>query len=57
MRAVFDACEPRSEVLTGELRDEMFAARLKDVIERTADLVYGCSAGTSPSLAEAVLRP
>jgi len=57
MRAVFDACEPRSEVLTGELRNEMFAARLKDMIQETADPVYGCSTGTSPSLAEAVLRP
>ena len=41
MKTVFDACRPRDEVLTGELRDEMFAARLKDVIDGTADPVYG----------------
>lgn len=41
MKTVFDTCVPRSEVLKGELRDEMFAARLKDVIEGTADDIYG----------------
>jgi len=41
MKTVFETCRPRSEVLQGELRDEMFAARLRDVIEGTADKVYG----------------
>lgn len=40
LRTVFDACEPRPEVLTGELREEIFAARLRDVIEGRADDVY-----------------
>ena len=43
MTTVFDACVPRDEVLSGELRDDMFAARLKDVIDGTADPVYGDS--------------
>ncbi|MBE3038336.1 MAG: hypothetical protein IMZ62_05950 [Chloroflexi bacterium] len=41
MKTVFESCVPREEVLEGELKDEMFAARLRDVIERTADPVYG----------------
>ncbi len=40
MKAVFDTCAPRPEVLEGDLREEIFAARLKDVIEGTADRVY-----------------
>ena len=40
MRTIFDSCEPRSEVLKGELRDEIFAARLRDVIIGKADPVY-----------------
>lgn len=40
MRTIFESCVPRDEVLTGELRDEMFAARLRDVIEGTADPIY-----------------
>ena len=40
MKTIFDTCEPRSEVLGGELREEIFAARLKDVIEGNADDVY-----------------
>ena len=40
MKTIFDNCEPRPEVLRGELREEIFAARLRDVIERTADPVY-----------------
>ena len=40
MRPIFETCTPRPEVLTGDLRDEMFAARLKDVIEGMADPVY-----------------
>lgn len=41
MKTVFETCDPRPEVLKGELRDEMFAARLKDVIDGSADPVYG----------------
>jgi len=40
MKTFFDTCEPRPEVLKGELRDEIFAARLRDVIEGRADPVY-----------------
>jgi hypothetical protein len=38
---IFDTCIPRSEVLSGELRDEQFAARLKDVVDEHAEPVYG----------------
>lgn len=41
MKAIFDTCVPRDEVLQGELKDDMFAARLRDVIDCTADPVYG----------------
>jgi hypothetical protein len=40
MRTIFDACEPRSEVLQGELKEEIFAARLKDVLDGKAEKVY-----------------
>ena len=40
MRTVFQSCEPRSEVLHGLLREEIFAARLRDVIEGQADPIY-----------------
>jgi hypothetical protein len=40
MLSIFRACEPRAEVLSGDLRKEIFAARLQDVIEGTADKVY-----------------
>lgn len=40
MRTVFDCCKPRAEVLTGELRDEMFAAKLRNVIEGHSDRIY-----------------
>jgi len=40
MDAIFDSCQPRPEVLKGELREEIFAARLKDVIDGRADRVY-----------------
>ncbi|NPV68429.1 MAG: ATP-binding protein [Anaerolineae bacterium] len=40
MLSIFRACEPRTEVLSGELREEIFAARLRDVIEGQADAVY-----------------
>ncbi len=40
MKSIFQACEPRPEVLTGELKEDIFAARLTDVIRGTADPVY-----------------
>jgi hypothetical protein len=40
MKTIFETCEPRQEVLTGELREEIFAARLKDVMDGTADPIY-----------------
>lgn len=45
MHSIFDLCKPRDEVLKGELREDIFAARLKDVMDGTADDVYG-NAGT-----------
>ncbi len=41
MHSIFELCTPRDEVLKGELREDIFAARLKDVIEGVADPVYG----------------
>ncbi len=40
MKTIFELAIPRNEVLQGDLREDMFAARLKDVMERTADDVY-----------------
>ncbi len=40
MRTIFEGCRPREEVLSGELRDEMFAAKLEDVVGGTADPIY-----------------
>ena len=40
MRTIFDTCEPRPEVLKNGLREEIFAAQLKDVIDGNADDVY-----------------
>lgn len=40
MHQLFDGCQPRPDVLSGELRDEMFAAKLEDVAQGTADPVY-----------------
>ncbi len=40
MKTIWDTCEPRPEVLKGDLRDELFAARLRDVIVGQADPVY-----------------
>ena len=40
MKTIFDSCDPRPEVLKGELREEIFAARLKDVMDGEADRVY-----------------
>ena len=41
MKTIFELTEPRDEVLKGELSEELFAARLKDVMDKTADPVYG----------------
>jgi len=40
MKTVFETCIPRNEVLSGDLREEMFAARLRDVMDKTADDIY-----------------
>lgn len=40
MRSIFETCTPRDDVLSGELRDDMFAARLGDVIGGHADPIY-----------------
>ncbi|MBN1878454.1 MAG: ATP-binding protein [Anaerolineae bacterium] len=40
MRLVFDTCIPRFEVRQGELSEDIFAARLKDVMDGTAPDVY-----------------
>ena len=41
MRTIFETCEPRTEVLRGELKEDIFAARLRDVIDDKADPIYG----------------
>jgi len=40
MRQVFESCTPRPEVLKGELAEDIFAARLKDVMDGVAAPVY-----------------
>ena len=40
MKTIFDLTTPRDQVLRGELRPDMFAARLKDVMDHKADPVY-----------------
>lgn len=40
MKPIFETCNPREEVLRGELKDEIFAARLKDVMDEKAEAVY-----------------
>jgi hypothetical protein len=40
MKTIFDGCQPRADVLAGELRDQMFAAQLEDVVQGTADPIY-----------------
>ncbi|HHV54946.1 MAG TPA: ATP-binding protein [Firmicutes bacterium] len=40
MKTVFEMCLPRPEVLSGELHEASFAARLGDVVRGTADPVY-----------------
>ena len=39
MHPVSFACEPRCQAVIGELREDKFAARLKDVIDSTAEPV------------------
>ena len=41
MQTIFDLCTPRDEVLQGELSEDIFAARLQDVMNGKADPVYG----------------
>jgi len=43
MQTIYELCAPREEVLKGDLREDVFAARLKDVLDGTADPVYGDS--------------
>ena len=40
MKPIFETCRPRPEVLAGDLTEHTFAARLRDVIEGTADPAY-----------------
>ncbi len=40
MKLIFETCEPRPEVLKGELKEDIFAARLMDVILEKAEEVY-----------------
>lgn len=40
MRPIFETCTPRADVLSGDLREEMFAAHLRDVIDAQADPIY-----------------
>ena len=40
LKALSETCTPREEVLSGELRDEMFAANLSDVVRNQAHEVY-----------------
>ena len=40
MKTIFELTQPRDEVLQGVLSEDMFAARLKDVMDGTADPVY-----------------
>ena len=40
MKTIFEAATPRPDVLSGELRDEIFAAQLEEVVAGRADRVY-----------------
>lgn len=40
MKPIFETCIPRKDVLSGDLREETFAAHLHDVIDQKADPVY-----------------
>jgi len=41
LKTIFETCQPRDEVLRGELKEDIFAARLRDVMDHRADPVYG----------------
>ncbi len=41
MKPIFESCEPRPDVLSGELRDEMFAAMLEEVAVGEVDQWFG----------------
>jgi hypothetical protein len=41
IKTIFDTCTPRAEVLTGELKEQQFAASLTKVLRGTADPIYG----------------
>ena len=43
MKTIFETCQPRDEVLRGELREQQFAASLTKVLRGSADDVYGDS--------------
>lgn len=38
--SIFEACIPRDEILSGELSLDLFAAKLRLVVEGTAPQVY-----------------
>ncbi|MCQ3805014.1 MAG: hypothetical protein KTV45_13095 [Acidimicrobiia bacterium] len=40
MRSVFDAATPSADVLSGKLRDEVFAAQLEEVVAGRGERVY-----------------
>lgn len=40
MKTIFETCTPRKEVLSGELKESIFAARLYDVVTGNAASVY-----------------
>ena len=40
LHTIFDTCSPREEILAGELSTELFAAKLRLVVEGTAPSVY-----------------
>jgi hypothetical protein len=40
MKTIFETCIPRDDVLSGDLREETFAAHLRDVIDKRADPTY-----------------
>lgn len=44
MHSICDLCTPREEVLQGELKEDTSAARLKDVMDDHADVVYADAA-------------
>ncbi|MGK7933334.1 MAG: DUF499 domain-containing protein, partial [Microcystaceae cyanobacterium] len=40
LSSIFETCEPRAEILSGELNVDLFAAKLRLVVERKAPQVY-----------------